>query len=58
VGQVLLVLAALPKRAAARARVVLVVPPKPDRASRTNRELLAEKIGAGRIWEMPWLGPE
>ena len=55
VGQVLLVLAALPKRTAKRAGVVLVAPPKPDRASRTNRALLAEKIGAGHIWEMPWL---
>jgi len=55
VGQVLLVLAALPKRAAKRAGVVLVAQPKPDRASRTNRALLAEKIGAERIYEMPWL---
>lgn len=55
VGQVLLVLAALPKRAAKRARVVLVAQPKPDRASRTNRALLAEKIGAERIYELPWL---
>ncbi|MCX6896144.1 MAG: dethiobiotin synthase [Verrucomicrobia bacterium] len=55
VGQVLLVLAALPKRAAKRASVVLVAQAKPDRASRTNRALLAEKIGAERIYEMPWL---
>ena len=55
VGQVLLVLAALPKKFAARAGVVLVTQPKPDTASRTNAELLAEKIGAQRIWHMPWL---
>lgn len=56
VNQVLLVLAALPKKIAARAGVVLVEQPKPDRASRTNRELLAEKIGAKRIVLLPWLG--
>lgn len=54
VGQALLVLEALPKRAAARARVVLVAPPKADRASRTNAALLEENIGAGRIYAMPW----
>ena len=55
VGQVLLVLAALPKRAAKRASVVLVAQPKPDHASRTNRALLEEQIGAERICEMPRL---
>jgi dethiobiotin synthetase len=55
VGQVLLVLAALPKDFAARAGVVLVKQAKPDRASRTNKKLLAEKIGAARIYELPWL---
>ena len=56
VGQVLLVLAALPEKFADRAGVVLVKQAKPDRASRTNKALLAEKIGAARIYEMPWLG--
>jgi dethiobiotin synthetase len=56
VGQVLLVLAALPEKFAARAGVVLVKQAKPDRASRTNKKLLAEKIGAARIYELPWLG--
>lgn len=56
VNQVLLVLAALPKKSATRANVVLVAQAKPDRASRTNQALLAEKIGAKRICEMPWLG--
>ncbi|MFM2083117.1 MAG: dethiobiotin synthase [Verrucomicrobiota bacterium] len=55
VGQVLLVLAALPEKFATRAGVVLVKQAKPDRASRTNKALLAEKIGAARIYEMPWL---
>ena len=56
VGQVLLVLAALPEKFATRAGIVLVKQAKPDRASRTNKALLAEKIGAARIYEMPWLG--
>jgi dethiobiotin synthetase len=55
VGQVLLVLAALPEKFAARAGVVLVKQAKPDRASRTNQALLAEKIGAKKIYELPWL---
>ena len=55
VGQVLLVLAALPKKIAARAGVVLVAQPNPDRASHPNKTLLAEKIGAERIWNMPRL---
>lgn len=57
VNQALLVLAALPKRFAARARVVLVGQPRPDRASRHNRALLAERLGEERIVEFPWLGP-
>jgi len=55
VNQVLLVLAALPKPFAKQASIVLVMPRKPDIASRTNKALLAEKIGAERICEMPWL---
>ena len=55
VNQVLLVLAALPKPFAKQASIVLVMPRKPDLASRTNKALLAEKIGAERICEMPWL---
>ena len=55
VGQGLLILAALPKKFASRASIVLVNQAKPDRASRMNKALLAEKIGAARIYEMPWL---
>jgi len=55
VNQVLLVLAALPKRFAKQAGVVLVAPRKPNLASRTNKALLIEKIGTERICEMPWL---
>ena len=55
INQVLLVLAALPKKFARQAGVVLVEQPKPDRASRTNRDLLAEKTGAERIVVLPCL---
>ncbi len=56
VNQVLLTLGALPRTAAARARVVLVSPPKPDAATATNAKLLAEFFDAKRIFPLPWLG--
>ena len=55
VNQVLLVLAALPKKFARRASVVLVSQRTPDRASRTNQSLLEEKLGKKQICLMPWL---
>jgi len=54
VNQVRLVLEALPKALAKRARVVLVNPPRPDAASRTNRQLLSEFFTVKQIYEMPW----
>jgi dethiobiotin synthetase len=56
VNQVLLTLAALPRAAAARARVVLISPPRPDAATPSNAGLLAEFFEAERIFELPWLG--
>ena len=41
VNQVLLTLAALPSHARARARVVLMSPPKPDASTKSNPDLLA-----------------
>ena len=55
VNQVRLVLEALPVATARRARVVLVDPPKPDAASRTNRELLNEFLDRRCLCVMPWL---
>ncbi len=55
VNQVRLVLAALPRGTARRARIVLVNPPKPDAASRTNLELLREFVAAEQLRVMPWL---
>lgn len=55
VNQVRLVLEALPRAKASRALVILVNPRKPDRASRTNLELLKEHVDAGRVMQMPHL---
>jgi len=56
VNQVLLTLAALPRSASCRARVVLMSPSKPDASTNTNAGLLAEFFDAKRIFELPWLG--
>jgi dethiobiotin synthetase len=56
VNQVRLVLEALPRATAGKARVVLVNQAKPDAASRTNLALLREFIAANRIRVMPWVG--
>jgi len=56
VNQVLLALEALPNGFRRRARVVLMSPPKPDTATGTNAELLAEYFDAKRIFALPWLG--
>jgi len=56
VNQVLLTLDALPRAAAARARVVLMSPLRLDAATRTNTGLLAEFFDRERIFELPWLG--
>ena len=55
VNQVRLVLEALPRATARRARIVLVNPPKPDVASWTNLPLLQEFIEPERLRVMPWL---
>ncbi len=54
VNQALLVVNALPTGAAGRAQVVLVDPPQADLASRANRALLAECLGAQRVHRLPW----
>ena len=56
VNQVLLTLGALPRGVAAKARVVLMSPPRPDVSTKTNAGLLAEYFDAKRIFELPWLG--
>ena len=56
VNHVLLTLAALPRSAYCRARVVLMSPAKPDAATNTNAGLLAEFFDAKRIFTLPRLG--
>ena len=56
VNQILLTLEALPPAAAATAQVVLVAPARPDAATRSNADLLAEFFPAERICHLPWLG--
>jgi dethiobiotin synthetase len=56
VNQVLLTLEALPRNAAAKARVVLISPSKPDSSTGANVKLLAEFFDKKRIFPLPWLG--
>jgi dethiobiotin synthetase len=53
VNQVRLTLEAMPRLLAARARVALIAPRKPDGATRTNQELLAEFIRTTRMALVP-----
>jgi dethiobiotin synthetase len=55
VNQALLAWAALPRGAAARSRVVLMTPRRPDTASASNAELLREHLSRGRVHVLPWL---
>jgi dethiobiotin synthetase len=55
-NHVLLTLAALPKNLRARAKVVLMSPPKPDAATKSNAELLAQFFPPEKILMLPWLG--
>jgi len=57
INQVLLVLAALPRALARQAVVVLTAPRHADAVSRSNLELLAEHLPAGRVVELPWWPP-
>jgi dethiobiotin synthetase len=56
VNQVLLTLAALPRSASCRARIVLMSPSMPDASTATNVSLLAEFLDAKRIFCLPRLG--
>jgi dethiobiotin synthetase len=55
VGQVRLALNALPRRLAKDTEVILVNPPRPTAASRTNAALLRESVPGARIQELPWI---
>ena len=55
VNHVLLTLEALPENFRLKAKVVLMSPPKPDEAGKSNAKLLAEFADA-KIFSLPWLG--
>jgi dethiobiotin synthetase len=55
VNQIMLTLEALPKNLRASARTVLVTPPKPDAATRSNTRLL-EELFVQHVHRLPWLG--
>jgi dethiobiotin synthetase len=56
VNQILLVLTALPTSIANQAHVILMNPPRPDLASRTNLELMTEFVSECRVHTLDWLG--
>jgi dethiobiotin synthetase len=58
VNHILLTLEALPPAAEQQARVVLMSPPKPDAAAKTNGRLLAGFLDGKRIFSLPWLGKD
>jgi dethiobiotin synthetase len=58
INHVLLTLEALPRSAAAKARVVLMSQPKRDVSAGANAKLLAGFFDARRIFLLPWLGED
>ena len=56
VNHILLTLAALPKNLHAKTKVVLMTPPKPDAATKSNAKLLAQFFPVQKIFALPWLG--
>jgi len=56
VNHILLTLEALPKNLRAKAKVVLMSPPKPDAATASNVKLLRPFFPQAQIHTLPWLG--
>ena len=56
VNHILLTLEALPKILRAKAKVVLMSPPKPDAAAKSNAQLLEQFLAPEKILTLPWLG--
>ena len=56
VNHILLTLEALPKNLRAKTKVVLISPPKPDAATKTNAKLLEQFLAPEKIFTLPWLG--
>ena len=55
INQILLALAAMPDGLSRTARVVLMAQQQPDDSSAGNLRFLAEKLGPGRVFKLPWL---
>jgi dethiobiotin synthetase len=55
VNHLLLTLAAFPEKFRLKVKMVLMSPPKPDAATKSNARLLAELTGA-EVFSLPWLG--
>jgi dethiobiotin synthetase len=56
VNHLLLVLEALPKNLRLEALIVLMSPPKPDIATKTNMSLLTDFFDSGKVFLLPWFG--
>lgn len=56
VNHLLLTLEALPKKLRIGAKIVLMLPPKADAASRSNAALLGQFFPPEKIIPLPWLG--
>jgi dethiobiotin synthetase len=56
VNHLLLTLESLPKNLRARAKVVLMSPPKSDAATASNAKLLAQFVSPEKTFTLPWFG--
>jgi dethiobiotin synthetase len=56
VNQILLTLEALSEKFRAQAKVILVSPPKPDSATKSNVKLLGQFLDPAKIFPLPWFG--
>ena len=56
VNQILLTLEALPENLRAGAKVILISPPKPDSATKSNAKLLGQFLDPVKIFPLPWFG--
>jgi dethiobiotin synthetase len=56
VNHILLTLEALPENFKQKAKIVLMSPPKPDAAAKSNVKLLEQFLSPEKILLLPWLG--
>jgi dethiobiotin synthetase len=55
INQTLLVMRALPPKAARKARVILMSQPQRERSAESNTSYLREVLGSSRVFEFPWV---